>query len=90
LEVDNSGLEEMDKSIILTISERIKGGPVGLNTFAVAVNEDPCTLDEGYDPFLLQQGFIQRTPRGREATDLAYVRFNKTKKTNIDQDNLFD
>lgn len=90
LEVDNFGLDEMDKSIILTIIEKFKGGPVGLNTLAVAVNEDPGTLEEVYEPFLIQQGFIQRTPRGREATDLAYARFNKSKINNIDQDNLFD
>ena len=90
LEVDNFGLDEMDKSIILTIIEKFKGGPVGLNTLAVSVNEDPGTLEEVYEPFLIQQGFIQRTPRGREATDLAYARFNRTKKTIDDQNNLFD
>ena len=89
LEVDNFGLDEMDKSIILTIIEKFKGGPVGLNTLAVAVNEDPGTLEEVYEPFLIQQGFIQRTPRGREATDLAYVRFNKSRKKNIEQYKLF-
>ncbi|MFZ1290983.1 MAG: Holliday junction branch migration DNA helicase RuvB [Melioribacteraceae bacterium] len=89
LEVDNFGLDEMDKAIILTIIEKFKGGPVGLNTLAVSVNEDPGTLEEVYEPFLIQQGFIQRTPRGREATDLAYIRFNKSKK-NIKQDNLFE
>ena len=89
LEVDNFGLDEMDKAIILTIIEKFKGGPVGLNTLAVSVNEDPGTIEEVYEPFLIQQGFIQRTPRGREATDLAYVRFNKTKKV-IQQNNLFD
>ncbi|MCB9210279.1 MAG: Holliday junction branch migration DNA helicase RuvB [Ignavibacteriales bacterium] len=90
LEVDNYGLDEMDKSIILAIIEKFKGGPVGLNTLAVSVNEDPGTLEEVYEPFLIQQGFIQRTPRGREATDLAYVRFNKSKKKINDQDNLFE
>lgn len=89
LEVDNYGLDEMDKAIILTIIEKFKGGPVGLNTLAVSVNEDPGTLEEVYEPFLIQQGFIQRTPRGREATDLAYIRFNKSKK-NIQQNNLFE
>ncbi|MCB0732007.1 MAG: Holliday junction branch migration DNA helicase RuvB, partial [Ignavibacteriae bacterium] len=75
---------------ILAIIEKFKGGPVGLNTLAVSVNEDPGTLEEVYEPFLIQQGFIQRTPRGREATDLAYVRFNKSKKKINDQDNLFE
>ncbi|MBN1300555.1 MAG: Holliday junction branch migration DNA helicase RuvB [Melioribacteraceae bacterium] len=77
LEVDEFGLDEMDKEIILAIIEKFSGGPVGLNTLAVAVNEDPGTLEEVYEPFLIQQGFIKRTPRGREATDLAYVRFNR-------------
>ena len=79
LEVDDYGLDEMDKDIILAIIEKYKGGPVGLNTLAVAVNEDPGTIEEVYEPFLIQQGFINRTPRGREATDLAYKRFGKTK-----------
>lgn len=90
LEVDDFGLDEMDKSIILTIIDKFKGGPVGLNTLAVSVNEDPGTLEEVYEPFLIQQGFIHRTPRGREATDLAYERFNKSKLKNKDQNNLFD
>jgi len=90
LEVDNYGLDEMDKAIILTIIEKFKGGPVGLNTLAVSVNEDPGTLEEVYEPFLIQQGFIQRTPRGREVTDLAYVRFNKVKKNIDKQNNLFE
>lgn len=79
LEVDEYGLDEMDKEIILAIIEKYKGGPVGLNTLAVAVNEDPGTIEEVYEPFLIQQGFIQRTPRGREVTDLAYKRFGKTR-----------
>jgi Holliday junction DNA helicase RuvB len=89
LEVDEFGLDEMDKDIILTIIEKFRGGPVGLSTLAVAVNEDPGTIEEVYEPFLIQQGFIHRTPRGREATDLAYKRFGKNKfisKT----DSLFD
>lgn len=89
LEVDDFGLDEMDKAIILTIIEKFKGGPVGLNTLAVSVNEDAGTLEEVYEPFLIQQGFIQRTPRGREATDLAYVRFGKSKKRIDEQNNLF-
>jgi len=91
LEVDEDGLDEMDKDIILSIIERFNGGPVGLSTLAVSVNEDAGTIEEVYEPFLIQQGFIQRTPRGREATDLAYKRFNK-KRTNrgINQDSLFE
>ena len=79
LEVDEYGLDEMDKEIILAIIEKYKGGPVGLSTLAVAVNEDPGTIEEVYEPFLIQQGFIQRTPRGREVTDLAYKRFGKSR-----------
>jgi Holliday junction DNA helicase RuvB len=79
LEVDEYGLDEMDKDIILAIIDKYNGGPVGLNTLSVAVNEDPGTIEEVYEPFLIQQGFIQRTPRGREATALAYNRFGRNK-----------
>ena len=89
LEVDEFGLDEMDKDIILAIIEKFGGGPVGLNTLSVAVNEDPGTIEEVYEPFLIQQGFIQRTPRGREATDLAYIRFNKKRGSYKSQENLF-
>lgn len=88
LEVDEFGLDEMDKDIILTIIEKFNGGPVGLNSLAVAVNEDAGTIEEVYEPFLIQQGFIQRTPRGREASDLAYARFNKKRKSS--QNSFFD
>jgi len=91
LEVDDDGLDEMDKDIILSIIERFSGGPVGLSTLAVSVNEDAGTIEEVYEPFLIQKGFIQRTPRGREATDLAYKRFNKKRtKRGINQDDLFE
>jgi len=79
----------MDKEIILTIIEKYNGGPVGLNTISVAVNEDAGTIEEVYEPFLIQQGFIQRNPRGREATQLAYKRFGKN-KIKIDDKSLFD
>lgn len=90
LDVDEYGLDEMDKDIILAIIEKFKGGPVGLSTLAVAVNEDPGTIEEVYEPFLIQQGFIQRTPRGREATDLAYIRFGKKRKKTDGSVDLFD
>ncbi|MBU0475467.1 MAG: Holliday junction branch migration DNA helicase RuvB [Bacteroidetes bacterium] len=91
LEVDADGLDEMDKEIILSIIERFNGGPVGLSTLAVSVNEDAGTIEEVYEPFLIQQGFIQRTPRGREATDLAYKRFNKKRtKRGLNQEDLFE
>ncbi|MFA3782731.1 Holliday junction branch migration DNA helicase RuvB [Melioribacteraceae bacterium 4301-Me] len=89
LEVDEFGLDEMDKEIILTIIEKFNGGPVGLNTLSVAVNEDPGTIEEVYEPFLIQQGFIQRTPRGREATELSYKRFNKQRTKFDEQNSLF-
>ncbi|MBK7230615.1 MAG: Holliday junction branch migration DNA helicase RuvB [Ignavibacteriales bacterium] len=89
LEVDEFGLDEMDKDIILAIIDKYNGGPVGLNTLAVAVNEDPGTIEEVYEPFLIQQGFIQRTPRGREATTLAYKRFGRNKFVNKNE-SLFE
>jgi len=72
LEVDEHGLDEMDKRILHTIIEKYDGGPVGLNTLAVAVGEEPGTIEEVYEPYLIQEGFLKRTPRGREATDTAY------------------
>jgi Holliday junction DNA helicase RuvB len=88
--VDDFGLDEMDKEIILAIIEKYNGGPVGLNTLSVAVNEDPGTIEEVYEPFLIQQGFIQRTSRGREATALAYKRFGKNKLNQGDTKSLFE
>ena len=79
LEVDDHGLDEMDKRILLCIMEKYAGGPVGLNTLAVAVGEEPGTIEEVYEPYLIQEGFIKRTPRGREATALAYKHFNLTR-----------
>lgn len=76
LEVDTRGLDEMDKKIIHTVIEKFRGGPVGLNSLAVAVGEDAQTIEEVYEPFLIMEGMIKRTPRGREATPLAYEHFN--------------
>jgi Holliday junction DNA helicase RuvB len=76
LEVDDHGLDEMDKRILLTIIEKYAGGPVGVNTVAVAVGEEPGTIEEVYEPYLIQEGFIKRTSRGREATELAYKHFS--------------
>jgi holliday junction DNA helicase RuvB len=81
LEVDSRGLDEMDKRIITTIIQKFNGGPVGLSTLSSAVSEDSGTIEEVYEPYLLQEGFIQRTPRGREATKLAYEHFGFKKKT---------
>ncbi len=72
LEVDEHGLDEMDKRILHAIIEKYGGGPVGLNTLAVAVGEEPGTIEEVYEPYLIQEGFLKRTPRGREATSVAY------------------
>lgn len=75
LEVDEHGLDEMDKRILLAIIEKFNGGPVGLNNLAVSVGEDAGTLEEVYEPYLIQEGFLMRTPRGREATMQAYRHF---------------
>lgn len=72
LNVDINGLDEMDNKILRTIIEKFKGGPVGLNTIATAVGEDSGTIEEVYEPFLIQEGYLMRTPRGREVTDLAF------------------
>ena len=72
LNVDVHGLDEMDNRILLAIIDKFKGGPVGLTTIATAVGEEPGTLEEVYEPFLIQEGFMQRTPRGREVTAKAY------------------
>jgi len=79
LDVDEYGLDEMDGRIIKTIIEKFEGGPVGLNSLAVALGEDVSTLEEVYEPFLIQEGFLMRTSRGREATGRAYKRFGYTR-----------
>jgi Holliday junction DNA helicase RuvB len=75
LEVDSRGFDDMDKKILLTIIEKYDGGPVGVNTIAVAVSEESNTIEEVYEPYLIQQGYLKRTPRGREVTHLAYEHF---------------
>jgi len=89
LEVDERGLDEMDKRILQTIIEKYNGGPVGLNTIAVAVAEESETIEELYEPFLIQEGFLKRTPRGRVATPLAYEHFNYKMKNYGLQEKLF-
>jgi len=79
LNVDAHGLDEMDNKILATIIDKFKGGPVGITTIATAVSESPETIEEVYEPFLIQQGFIMRTPRGREVTELAYKHLGKIK-----------
>ena len=82
LNVDAHGLDEMDNKILLTIINKFKGGPVGMSTIATAVGENSETLEEVYEPFLIQEGFIMRTPRGREVTELAYKHLGKIKGKN--------
>jgi Holliday junction DNA helicase RuvB len=90
LDVDQHGLDEMDKRILKFIVEKFHGGPVGLNTLAVAVGEDSGTIEEIYEPFLIQEGFLKRTPRGREATSLAYDTLGLSKATSASQQRLFN
>jgi Holliday junction DNA helicase RuvB len=79
LNVDTHGLDEMDNKILTTIIDKFKGGPVGITTIATAVSESPETIEEVYEPFLIQQGFIMRTPRGREVTELAFKHLGRKK-----------
>ena len=79
LNVDAHGLDEMDNKILTTIIDKFKGGPVGITTLATAVSESAETIEEVYEPFLIQQGFIMRTPRGREVTELAYKHLGRIK-----------
>ena len=79
LNIDKHGLDEMDNKILRTIIDKFKGGPVGLTTIATAVGEDSGTIEEVYEPFLIKEGFIKRTPRGREATERAYTHLGKIK-----------
>jgi Holliday junction DNA helicase RuvB len=88
LNVDAHGLDEMDNKILSTLIDKFGGGPVGINTLATAVSENPETLEEVYEPFLIQEGFLVRTPRGREATPLAYSHLGKTKSST--QKGLFE
>lgn len=90
LNIDKYGLDEMDNKILLTIIEKFGGGPVGLTTIATAVGEDAGTLEEVYEPFLIKEGFLKRTPRGREVTDLAYRHLGKDqRREEIKQMSLF-
>lgn len=78
LNIDSLGLDEMDNKILSVIIDKFKGGPVGLNTIGTAIGEDPGSIEDVYEPFLIKEGFIKRTPRGREATELAYNHLGKT------------
>jgi len=78
LNIDKYGLDEMDNRILSTIIDKFKGGPIGLTTIATAVSEDAGTIEEVYEPFLIKEGFLKRTPRGREATELAFNHLGRT------------
>lgn len=80
LNIDKYGLDEVDNKILLTIIDKFKGGPVGITTIATALGEDAGTIEEVYEPFLIKEGFLKRTPRGREATDLAYTHLNRRRE----------
>jgi len=90
LDVDQFGLDDMDSRILKSIIEKFEGGPVGINTIAAAVGEDASTIEEVYEPFLVQNGFLQRTPRGRMATAIAYRHFGYTPPAQNNQATLFE
>jgi len=90
LDVDEFGLDDMDARILKAIIEMFEGGPVGVQTVAAAVGEDPGTLEEVYEPFLMQQGFLARTPRGRVATPAAYRHFGFVPPKSTEQASIFD
>ena len=85
LNIDARGLDQMDNKILQTIIQKFKGGPVGLNTIATAVGEDSGTIEEVYEPFLIKEGFLKRTPRGREVTELAYRHLGFTPEHKADE-----
>lgn len=88
LNIDKYGLDEIDNKILTTIIDKFNGGPVGLSTIATALSEDPGTVEEVYEPYLIKEGFIKRTPRGREVTDLAYSHLGRSRIAR--QSSLFD
>ena len=91
LNIDQYGLDEIDNKILLTIIDKFKGGPVGVGTIATAIGEDAGTVEEVYEPFLIMEGFIKRTPRGRMVTELAYRHYGRNPYTgNIMEPGLFD
>lgn len=88
LNIDRYGLDEVDNKILCTIIDKFKGGPVGITTIATALSEDPGTIEEVYEPFLIKEGFLKRTPRGREVTELAYKHLGRSRYDD-GQGNLF-
>ena len=90
LNIDKFGLDEIDNKILTTIIDKFKGGPVGIGTISTAIGEDPGTVEEVYEPFLIKEGFIKRTPRGREVTELAYRHLGRVPQNSTMMNNLFD
>ena len=89
LNIDTFGLDQIDNKLLLTIIDKFRGGPVGLNTIATAMGEDAGTIEDVYEPYLIKEGFIKRTPRGREATELAYRHLGKTPLSADGQQSIF-
>ena len=89
LNIDTFGLDQIDNKLLLTIIDKFRGGPVGLNTIATAMGEDAGTIEDVYEPYLIKEGFIKRTPRGREATALAYEHLHKTPISPDGQQSIF-
>ena len=89
LNIDTFGLDQIDNKLLLTIIDKFRGGPVGLNTIATAMGEDAGTIEDVYEPYLIKEGFIKRTPRGREATELAYKHLGKTPLSPDGQQSMF-
>ena len=91
LNIDQYGLDEIDNKLLLTIIDKFRGGPVGISTIATAIGEDAGTVEEVYEPFLIMEGFLKRTPRGRMATELAYRHLGRNVyMSNERQPSLFD
>jgi Holliday junction DNA helicase RuvB len=88
LEVDEKGLDKMDRAILLTIIDKFSGGPVGIDTIATSISEEKITIEDVYEPFLIQKGYLQRTSRGRMATVQAYEHLGKKYKKGA-QDSMF-
>jgi Holliday junction DNA helicase RuvB len=85
LEVDEQGFDEMDRRLLLLIIDKFEGGPVGIETLAAALSEEKDTIEDVYEPYLIQEGFLDRTPRGRQATRLSYEYFGRKKPSSMQE-----
>ena len=90
LNIDRFGLDQIDHKLLVNIIDKFGGGPVGLSTIATAMGEDPGTIEDVYEPFLIKEGFLKRTPRGREATELAYKHLHRVYRNEALDATLFD